>query len=144
MVLFGALPVSACGSDIRAKTRVESKGGLVADLIVIGYDPPLAEGATSGMLWGRSSACCSSFRSSGLPSVQGSAPSSGRSRRPASTGASVDKITPDKATEALSRLGGRVLKTSLTKDAEEQLQEALHGPEHSQRDRVEPAPAGVS
>jgi hypothetical protein len=46
----------------------------VADLIVIGYDPPLAEGATSGMLWGRSSACCSSFRSSGLPSVQGSAP----------------------------------------------------------------------
>jgi uncharacterized membrane protein len=56
----------------------------------------------------------------------------------------VDKITPDKATEALSKFGGRVLKTSLTKDAEEQLEEALHGPDHRQRDPVEPAPAEVS
>jgi uncharacterized membrane protein len=58
----------------------------------------------------------------------------------------VDKITPDKATEALSKFGGRVLKTSLTKDAEEQLQEALHGSDHRRRDPVEagPAPAGVS
>ena len=44
----------------------------------------------------------------------------------------VDKITPDKATEALSKVGGKVLKTSLTRDAEEQLQEALHCPDHRQ------------
>jgi uncharacterized membrane protein len=58
----------------------------------------------------------------------------------------VDKITPDKATEALSKFGGTVLKTSLTKDAEGQLHEALHGSDQGRRDPVEsgPAPAGVS
>jgi uncharacterized membrane protein len=45
----------------------------------------------------------------------------------------VDKITPDKATEALSTFGGRVLKTSLSKDAERQIQEALHGSEGADR-----------
>ncbi len=39
----------------------------------------------------------------------------------------VEKVTPDKAVEALSKYGGTVLKTSLTKEGEEQLQEALHG-----------------
>jgi uncharacterized membrane protein len=39
----------------------------------------------------------------------------------------VDKVTPDKATEALSKYGGTVLKTSLSKDGEQQLQDALHG-----------------
>ncbi len=39
----------------------------------------------------------------------------------------VEKVTPDKAVEALSRFGGTVLKSSLSKDAEKQLQEALHG-----------------
>ena len=39
----------------------------------------------------------------------------------------VDKVTPDKAIEALSKYGGRVLKTSLSADAEEKLQEALAG-----------------
>jgi uncharacterized membrane protein len=39
----------------------------------------------------------------------------------------VDKVTPDKAIEALSTFGGTVLKTSLSKDAEEQLQAALQG-----------------
>lgn len=55
----------------------------------------------------------------------------------------VDKITPDKA---LSKLGCRVLETSLTKDAQDQLQEALHGSDQGRRDPVEsgPAPAGVS
>jgi uncharacterized membrane protein len=41
----------------------------------------------------------------------------------------VEKVTPDKAVEALSRYGGTVLKSSLSKDAEKQLQEALHGQE---------------
>ncbi|HWG64180.1 MAG TPA: DUF1269 domain-containing protein [Streptosporangiaceae bacterium] len=39
----------------------------------------------------------------------------------------VEKVTPDKATEALSQYGGTVLKSSLSKDGESQLQEALHG-----------------
>jgi uncharacterized membrane protein len=39
----------------------------------------------------------------------------------------VEKVTPDKAIEAMQQFGGTVLKSSLSKDAEEQLQEALHG-----------------
>jgi uncharacterized membrane protein len=39
----------------------------------------------------------------------------------------VDKMTADKTTEALAKHGGTVLKTSLSKEAEEQLREALHG-----------------
>ena len=39
----------------------------------------------------------------------------------------VEKVTPDKAVDALSQYGGTVLKSSLSKDAEKQLQEALHG-----------------
>jgi len=35
--------------------------------------------------------------------------------------------TPDKAVAALSKFGGRVLKSSLSKDAEKELQTALHG-----------------
>ena len=39
----------------------------------------------------------------------------------------VEKVTPDKAVEALSKYGGTVLKTSLSKEAEKELQEELHG-----------------
>jgi uncharacterized membrane protein len=39
----------------------------------------------------------------------------------------LDRATPDKAVEALSKYGGTVLKSSLSKDAEQELQEALHG-----------------
>lgn len=39
----------------------------------------------------------------------------------------VDKVTPDKAVEALAPYGGTVLKSSLSKDAEAELQKALHG-----------------
>jgi uncharacterized membrane protein len=39
----------------------------------------------------------------------------------------VEKATPDKAVEALSPYGGTVLKSSLSKDAEAELQDALHG-----------------
>ena len=41
----------------------------------------------------------------------------------------VEKVTPDKAVEALSKYGGTVLKSSLSKDAERELQHELHGPE---------------
>src|SRR5881392_961762 len=41
----------------------------------------------------------------------------------------VEKVTPDKAVEAMSQFGGTVLKTSLSNDAEKQLQDALHGQE---------------
>jgi uncharacterized membrane protein len=39
----------------------------------------------------------------------------------------VENVTPDKATEALSRFGGTVLKTSLSKEAEAELQAELGG-----------------
>lgn len=39
----------------------------------------------------------------------------------------VEKVTPDKAIEALSKFGGKVLKSSLSNDAEQQLEEALAG-----------------
>jgi uncharacterized membrane protein len=39
----------------------------------------------------------------------------------------VEKVTPDKAVEALGKYGGTVLKSSMSKEAEEELQEELHG-----------------
>ena len=39
----------------------------------------------------------------------------------------IEKATPDKAIEAMSKYGGTVLKTSLSKHDEAELQEALHG-----------------
>jgi len=39
----------------------------------------------------------------------------------------VEKVTPDKAVAALSRFGGTVLKSSLSEQAEAELQAALHG-----------------
>ena len=41
----------------------------------------------------------------------------------------VEKVTPDKATAALSKYGGTVLKSSLSEDAEAQLQSELSGSE---------------
>jgi uncharacterized membrane protein len=41
----------------------------------------------------------------------------------------LEKVTPDKAVEAMSKYGGTVLKTSLSKQDEQELQEALHGGE---------------
>ncbi len=40
----------------------------------------------------------------------------------------LEKVTPDKAVEAMSKYGGTVLKTSLSKDDEKELQDAPHGP----------------
>ena len=39
----------------------------------------------------------------------------------------LEKVTPDKAVEAMSKYGGTVLKTSLSKEDEKALQDALHG-----------------
>src|SRR4051812_31750969 len=39
----------------------------------------------------------------------------------------VEKVTPDKAIEAMSQYGGTVLKSSLSQGAEQELQDALHG-----------------
>jgi uncharacterized membrane protein len=39
----------------------------------------------------------------------------------------VEKVTPDKAVSALSKFGGTVLKSSLSNQAQGELQEALHG-----------------
>jgi uncharacterized membrane protein len=38
----------------------------------------------------------------------------------------VEKVTTDKAVEAMSKYGGTVLKTSLSKEGEKELQDALH------------------
>ena len=43
----------------------------------------------------------------------------------------LEKVTPDKAVEAMSQYGGTVLKTSLSKQNEQELQEALHGEQAS-------------
>ncbi len=57
----------------------------------------------------------------------------------------VRKVTPDRVTEALSKYGGRVLKSSLSKDAEEQLQRALRGGVQDPATTTgEPATAGVN
>jgi uncharacterized membrane protein len=39
----------------------------------------------------------------------------------------LEKVTPDKAVAAMSKYGGTVLKTSLSKEDEKELQDALHG-----------------
>jgi len=39
----------------------------------------------------------------------------------------VEKVTPDKAVEGLKPFGGTVLKSSLSNDAQDELQAALHG-----------------
>jgi len=39
----------------------------------------------------------------------------------------VEQVTPDKAVAALSKYGGTVVKSSLSAEAEKELQEALHG-----------------
>ena len=39
----------------------------------------------------------------------------------------VEKVTPDKAVEAMSKYGGTVLKTSLSDEQTKKLQDALHG-----------------
>jgi uncharacterized membrane protein len=39
----------------------------------------------------------------------------------------IEKVTPDKAVAALSKFGGTVLKSSLSNEAQNELQDALHG-----------------
>jgi uncharacterized membrane protein len=39
----------------------------------------------------------------------------------------VEKVTPDKAVDALSKFGGKVLKTSLSEETTRQINEELHG-----------------
>ena len=43
----------------------------------------------------------------------------------------LEKVTPDKAVEAMSKYGGTVLKTSLSKEDEQALQNELHGTQAS-------------
>jgi uncharacterized membrane protein len=54
-----------------------------------------------------------------------------------------EKITTDRALEALGKYGGKELKSSLSKDAEQQRQEALHGTGGSSG-TSEPATAAAS
>jgi uncharacterized membrane protein len=50
-----------------------------------------------------------------------------RQRRTSALFLVLQKVTPDKAVDAMSKYGGTVLKTSLSKEDEKELQEALHG-----------------
>jgi uncharacterized membrane protein len=50
-----------------------------------------------------------------------------RQRRTSALFLVLEKVTPDKAVDAMSEYGGTVLKTSLSKEDEKELQEALHG-----------------
>jgi uncharacterized membrane protein len=45
----------------------------------------------------------------------------------------IEQVTTDKAVEALSRFGGTVLKSNLSKETEQQLQEALHSGEATEQ-----------
>jgi uncharacterized membrane protein len=51
----------------------------------------------------------------------------------------VEHATPDKAVEGLARFGGTVLKSSLPKETEAELQEALHGQADAQAAASSPA-----
>jgi uncharacterized membrane protein len=51
----------------------------------------------------------------------------------------VEKVTPDKAVDGLRQYGGTVLKSSLSKDAEAQLQDALHVDEFAHRRGITPS-----
>jgi uncharacterized membrane protein len=112
---------------------------------------PVAEGATWGMLWGTLFGLLFFIPVFGLAiggafgALFGAIERAGINRQfqtevrdMVQPGTSalfliVDKVTPDKAIDALSKFGGRVLKTSLPTDAERQLQEALHGEEGAAR-----------
>jgi len=122
---------------------------------------PVAEGATWGMLWGALFGLLFFVPVFGLAvgaawgALFGAIEKAGVDKRfqqevrdMVQPGTSalfliVDKVTPDKALEALSQYGGRVLKSSLSLDAERQLQEALHGVDGAARVQ-EPAPAAAS
>jgi uncharacterized membrane protein len=54
----------------------------------------------------------------------------------------VDKMTTDKALQALSKYGGRVLKSSLSEEAEREIQEALHGTAERRESKTS-VPAGA-
>ena len=106
---------------------------------------PVSGGATWGMFWGL--LFCVLFFvpvfgiaiGAGLGALMGKVTKSGIDRQfqdqvrgmltPGSSALflMVEKVTPDKAVEAMSKYGGTVLKTSLSKDGEKELQDALHG-----------------
>ena len=56
----------------------------------------------------------------------------------------VRKATPDKVEEALRPYGGTVLRSSLTRDSEQQLMKALHGDDPTAPTWEQPAASGTS
>jgi uncharacterized membrane protein len=106
---------------------------------------PVGQGATWGMFWGLLFGLLFFIPvfgiaiGAGLGALMGKITKSGIDRefqdqvrgmlRPGTSALflMVDKVTPDKAVDAMSKYGGTVLKTSLSKEGEQELQEALHG-----------------
>ena len=120
---------------------------------------PVAEGATWGLLWGALFGLL--FFVPFIPVVGGALGALFGAIEKAGIGESfqnevremlqpgtsalfviADKVTPDKVTEALSKYGGRVLKTSLSRQAEQQLQEALRGQSSAQPSEAAAASTG--
>ena len=56
----------------------------------------------------------------------------------------VEQVTTDKAVEGLARYGGTVLKSSLSKETEAELQKALHGDGSGEEPAAQPAAASAS
>jgi uncharacterized membrane protein len=106
---------------------------------------PVAAGATWGMFWGLLFGVlffipvCGVAVGSGLGAILAKVTETGidrefaaRVRDMVKPGTSclfllVEKVTPDKAIEGLRQYGGAALSSSLSSDAQAELQEALHG-----------------
>src|SRR3954470_15974920 len=106
---------------------------------------PVGQGATWGMLWGMLFGLLffvpvfGMAVGAGMGAVFGKIEKSGISKefqdqvrdmlQPGTSALFmvVEKVTPDKAVDGLAPFGGTVLKSSLSKDAEKELQAALHG-----------------
>src|SRR4029453_18970166 len=94
-------------------------------------------GATWGMFWGMLFGMLFFVPFLGMAVGAGMAPLMGKQfqdqvREMLQPGTStlfmvIEKVTPDKAVEAMSKYGGTVLKSSLSNEAQQQLQEELHG-----------------
>ncbi|GAA2207691.1 DUF1269 domain-containing protein [Nonomuraea monospora] len=109
------------------------------------HHQPVASGATWGMFWGLLFGMLffvpflGMAMGAGLGAIMGKVEKSGIDRafqaqvrdmlQPGTSALFlvVEKVTPDKAVAALSKYGGTVLKSSLSRETEQALQEALHG-----------------
>ena len=87
----------------------------------------VGRGATWGMWWGLLFGVLFFIPVFGMAVGAGLGALMGKVTKTSALFLMVEKVTPDKAVEAMSKYGGTVLKTSLSKEGEQELQDALHG-----------------